>query len=471
MSVAAPRTLADKIWQAHVVAELDARTSLLHVDRLFMHDRTGGRMLKGVRDAGRRIHSPGLVFGTFDHVVDTFEGRGDRAAKIKGGVEFIHAFKDEAARAGLPLIGLDDPSQGIVHVIAPELGVAVPGATIACGDSHTCTLGGMGALAWGIGVTDGEHVLSTQTMRQARRRNMRVRFDGRMGEGVSAKDLVLALIGRHGAAGGAGHVVEFAGPAVRALGVAGRLTLCNMAVEFGAWTGIVGPDETTFDYLFGRPFAPSGRDWEAAVAHWRGLASDNEAVFDTEYVLDASAIAPQVTWGTSPQHVVGVDGRVPDPAWTEDGSARASMEKALAYAGLTPGQPLDAVKIGAAFIGSCTNARIEDLRAAAAILQGRKVAPGVTALCVPGSTPVKRAAEAEGLDRIFRAAGFEWREAGCSLCFYGGGDSFGAARRVISSTNRNFEGRQGPGVRTHLASPATVAASAIAGHIADPRRL
>jgi 3-isopropylmalate/(R)-2-methylmalate dehydratase large subunit len=327
----------------------------------------------------------------------------------------------------------------------------------------------MGALAWGIGVTDGEHVLATQTMRQARRPNMLVSLDGRMAPGVSAKDIVLALIGRHGAAGGAGHVVEFAGSAVRGMSVAARLTLCNMAVEFGAWTGIVAPDDTTIGYLANRPFAPAGRDWDDAVAHWRGLASDDGARFDRHIAMDVSAVAPQVTWGTSPEHVVGVDGRVPDPAATGDGLARAAMERALAYTDLRPGDRLDGVAIEAAFIGSCVNSRIEDLRAAAAILRGRRIAPGVTAICVPGSTPVKRAAEAEGLDDVFRSAGFDWREAGCSLCFYGGGDDFGSARRVISSTNRNFEGRQGPGVRTHLASPATVAASALAGRIADPR--
>jgi 3-isopropylmalate/(R)-2-methylmalate dehydratase large subunit len=465
----AVQTIADKIWAMHVVAELGPRASLLHIDRLFMHDRTGGRMLKGVLDAGRTVHSPDLIYGTMDHIVDTFPGRTDRSTRIKGGLEFIDTYKDYAARAQIPLIALDDPRQGIVHVIAPELGIALPGSTIVCGDSHTCSLGAMGALAWGIGVTDGEHVLATQTMRQARRPNMLVSLDGRMAPGVSAKDIVLALIGRHGAAGGAGHVVEFAGSAVRGMSVAARLTLCNMAVEFGAWTGIVAPDDTTIGYLANRPFAPAGRDWDDAVAHWRGLASDDGARFDRHIAMDVSAVAPQVTWGTSPEHVVGVDGRVPDPAATGDGLARAAMERALAYTDLRPGDRLDGVAIEAAFIGSCVNSRIEDLRAAAAILRGRRIAPGVTAICVPGSTPVKRAAEAEGLDDVFRSAGFDWREAGCSLCFYGGGDDFGSARRVISSTNRNFEGRQGPGVRTHLASPATVAASALAGRIADPR--
>jgi 3-isopropylmalate/(R)-2-methylmalate dehydratase large subunit len=467
---AAPRTIADKLWAMHTVAELDARTSLLHIDRIFMHDRTGGRMLKGVMDAGRPIHSPNLVFGTMDHIVDTDPGRTDRSTKVKGGLEFIETYHTYARRAGLPLIELNDPRQGIVHVIAPELGIALPGSTIVCGDSHTCTLGGIGALAWGIGVTEGEHVLSTQTLRQPRRPAMRVRMHGTVNPAVSAKDLVLALIGKYGAAGGRGHVIEFTGPAVVAMTVASRLTLCNMAVEFGAWTGLVGPDDTTLHYLVGRAFSPAGAAWDEAVTHWRSLPTDDGAQFDTELDLDCTGVGPQVTWGTSPEHVTGIDGRVPDPATLADHTARASMEKALTYSGLRPGTRLDEVPIEAAFIGSCTNSRIEDLRAAAALLRGRHVAPGVTAICVPGSTPVKHAAEAEGLDQVFRDAGFQWRESGCSLCFYAGGDSFGAAKRVVSSTNRNFENRQGPGVRTHLASPITVAASAVAGHLADPRR-
>lgn len=467
---AAPRTIADKLWAMHTVAELDARTSLLHIDRIFMHDRTGGRMLKGVLDAGRPIHSPRLVFGTMDHIVDTDPGRTDRSTRMKGGLEFIETYRTYARRAGLPLIELDDPRQGIVHVIAPELGIALPGSTIVCGDSHTCTLGGIGALAWGIGVTEGEHVLSTQTLRQPRRSTMRVALHGAVGQAVTAKDLVLALIGKYGAAGGRGHVIEFSGPAVSAMTVAARLTLCNMAVEFGAWTGLVGPDETTFEYLAGRPHAPTGASWDKAVVHWQGLSTDDGALFHTEFELDCADVAPQVTWGTSPEHVTGINGVVPDPASLVDAMARTSMEKAIVYSGLRPGDRLDAVPIEAAFIGSCTNSRIEDLRAAATLLRGRHVAPGITAICVPGSTPVKHAAEAEGLDRVFRDAGFEWRESGCSLCFYAGGDSFGGAMRVVSSTNRNFENRQGPGVRTHLASPVTVAASALAGHLADPRR-
>ncbi|MGE0386842.1 MAG: 3-isopropylmalate dehydratase large subunit [Gammaproteobacteria bacterium] len=464
----AGRTLFDKLWDQHVVADLGQGTALLHIDRIVMHEKTGGRMLKGVMDPGRTVAHPELVFGTFDHMIDTDPGRTEQT-RIPGGPEFIGVYREYAARAGIPLIEIDDPDQGIVHVIAPELGIALPGATVVCGDSHTCTLGGLGALAWGIGVTEGEHALATQALRVNRPRNMRVRFDGALAEGVTAKDMVLALIGRHGAAGGAGHAVEFAGAAVRALPVEARLTLCNMAVEFAAWTGLVAPDESTFEFLRGRRHAPAGGLWEAAVHHWRALATDPDAVFDRELVIDCDALAPQVTWGTSPEHVVAVEGRVPDPATMGDAGRRAAAERALGYAGLAPGTVLASVPIEAAFIGSCTNSRLSDLRAAARILDGRRVAPGVQAICVPGSTAVRRAAEAEGIDRIFRAAGFQWRESGCSLCFYAGGENFGLATRVITSTNRNFENRQGPGVRSHLASPATVAASAIAGRIADPR--
>jgi len=462
------QTLVEKIWAAHMVAELGDDTDLLHVDRLFLHERSGGRMLQGLADAGRPVFDPAMAFGTLDHIIDTDPGRTDKT-RFPGGAEFIRSFREGTAAAGIKTFDIGDPSQGIVHVIAPELGVAQPGLSLVCGDSHTCTVGGMGALAWGIGVTQGEHVLATQCLPMQRPRQMRVRFEGALGEGVTAKDMVLHLIRLYGARGGDGCAVEFAGETVRGLSCAARMTLCNMAVEFGAWTGIVAPDETTIDYLRGRPHAPQGADWDAAVAWWRTLASDEGARFDREIVIDAADLRPSVTWGTSSEQTVGVDEPVPSPAAIADAVARASAEKALRYTQVEPGRPLAGLPIDAAFIGSCTNSRIEDLRAAARVLEGRKVAPGVLAICVPGSTPVKRQAEAEGLDRIFKEAGFQWREAGCSLCFYAGGDSFGAARRVISSTNRNFENRQGPGVQTHLASPLTVAASAVAGAIADPR--
>ena len=364
------------------------------------------------------------------------------------------------------MFDIGNPRQGISHVMSPEQGIALPGSTLVCCDSHTGTVGGIGALAWGIGTTEGEHAIATQTLVRSRPPTMRIEFKGLPGPGVSAKDLVLALIGKYGSTGGDAHAIEFAGKAVRALDVEGRLTLCNMAVEFGAWTGLVAPDEVTFAWLKERPFAPKEAAWEQAVAHWRSLRSDDDADWDQRLELDCEGLAPQVTWGTNPGQVTSVTGAVP-------ASSGADADRALAYMDLHAGQLLQGLPIDAAFIGSCTNSRMPDLRAAAAIVKGRHVAPGVTALVVPGSTEVRRQAEAEGLDRIFLDAGFEWRESGCSLCFYVGGDSFDRpgrpARRVITSTNRNFEGRQGPGVRSHLASPATVAASALAGCITDPR--
>jgi 3-isopropylmalate/(R)-2-methylmalate dehydratase large subunit len=465
-----PRSVIEKIWDAHVVAELGDGQALVHVDRVFLHERTGPQALAGLAAAGHAVANPALVFGVIDHIVDTDPGRTERT-RFKGGDEFIRSFRDLARRAGIRLFDLDDPRQGIVHVISPEQGIALPGCTLVCPDSHTCTVGGIGALAWGIGSTEGEHAVATQTLVRRRPKTMRVEFRGALVPGVTAKDMILGLIGRYGPAGGANHALEFDGAAVRALGVEARLTLCNMAVEFGAWTGLVAPDDTTIEWIAGRPFAPQGAHWDAAVVHWQTLASDTEAPWDAHLELDCGPLAPQVTWGTSPAHAVGVDGVVPDPAAAPDATARAGFERALAYMDLKPGQPLAGLPIEAAFIGSCTNSRLSDLRAAASLLRGRRVAPGVKALVVPGSTSLKKAAEAEGLDRVFRDAGFEWRESGCSLCFYSGGDSFGTARRVITSTNRNFEGRQGPGVRSHLASPLTVAASAVAGRIADPRTL
>lgn len=466
-----PRNIIEKIWDQHVVAELDAGQSLLHIDRVVLHDRAGGVVFGPLAEAGRAVAHPELVFGTMDHIVDTLPGRSDDTL-FKGGRAFIQDFRAGARAAGVRLFDLGDPRQGISHVVSPEQGIALPGATLVCCDSHTGTVGGIGALAWGIGTTEGEHAVGTQTLVRARPRTMRVEFTGRLAPGVGAKDMALALIGRFGVAGGEGHAIEFCGEAVRALDVEGRLTLCNMAVEFGAWTGLVAPDELTFAWLQGRPFAPAGAMWESAVAHWRGLASDPDARWDRRLTLDVSALAPQVTWGTHPGQVAAIGAGV--PARTDgDASAGSAVSRALAYMDLQPGQALQGLPIDAAFIGSCTNSRLPDLRAAAAVVRGRRVAPGVTAWVVPGSTAVKRAAEAEGLHEVFQAAGFEWRESGCSLCFYVGGDSFDRpgkpARRVISSTNRNFEGRQGPGVRSHLASPVTVAASALAGCIADPR--
>lgn len=458
------RNIIQKIWDQHVVAELDDGQCLLQVDRIVLHDRAGPAVFGPLQESGRSVAHPSMVFGTMDHIIDTHAGRNDDTL-FKGGRAFIQSFRSGAKAANITMFDMGDPKQGISHVISPEQGIALPGATLVCCDSHTCTIGGIGALAWGIGTTEGEHAVATQTLVRTRPPTMRIECTGSLPSGVSAKDMALALIGRFGATGGAGHAIEFCGGAVRALDVEARLTLCNMAVEFGAWTGLVAPDETTFNWLRGRPYAPQGIQWDAAVAHWRALASDPDATWDRELTLDCAQLAPQVSWGTNPGQVVGVADAVPIDA--------VDAERTLDYMNLKPGQALAGVPVDAAFIGSCTNSRLSDLRTAARVVKGRQVAPGVTAIVVPGSTAVKQAAEAEGLDAIFQAAGFEWRESGCSLCFYVGGDSFDRpgrpARRVISSTNRNFEGRQGPGVRTHLASPATVAASALAGCIADPR--
>lgn len=465
------RTLADKIWSQHAVAEIGDPgdgTTLLYIDRIFLHERTGSIALRGLETAARRVRDPEQVFCTMDHIVDTFPGRSD-VTTMPGGTEFITSTRAAANAAGIRCFDIGDPSQGIVHVVSPEQGIALPGVTLVCPDSHTGTVGGLGALAWGIGSTEAEHALATKTLAVTKPKQMRVTYSGRLPFGVTAKDMILALIGEHTAAGGVGYVVEFAGEAVRHLDIEARLTLCNMTVEFGAWSGIVAPDDKTFEYVRGRPFAPGGDDWERAVAHWRSLASDEDAVFDREIVIDAADIVPQVTWGTSPQHEIAVDGRIPDPADEPDVNRRKAMQRALDYMALAPGRTLADTPIDAAFIGSCTNSRLTDLRAAADVLRGRRVADGVKAICVPGSTRVKAAAEAEGLDEVFTAAGFEWRESGCSMCFFAGGEHFGRGERVITSTNRNFENRQGPGTRSHLASPTTVAASAVAGRIADVR--
>jgi len=463
-----PRTLFDRIWDAHVVTETPGTASLVAIDRILLHERTGSIALKSLKQAGRSVADPARVFCTMDHIVDTFPGRGDDT-RMPGGRAFITETREAALAAGIRLFDVRDPDQGIVHVISPELGIVLPGTTLVCPDSHTCTEGALGALAWGIGSTEAEHALATGTLRVNRPRTMRVRFEGRHPPGVTAKDLSLALIARHGSGGGNGYAIEYAGSAVRAMGIEARLTLCNMATEFSAMTAMIAPDETTFAYLAGRRFAPQGALWDRAVTAWRELASDEEAVFDQELRLDVDGLAPMITWGTSPQHAVPVTESVPDLAGS--GLPREAYDRAIAYMGITPGTPLETLAVDAAFIGSCTNSRLSDLRRAAALLEGRKVAPGVKAICVPGSMQVKRAAEAEGLDEVFRSAGFEWRESGCSMCFYAGGESFGPRERVVSSTNRNFESRQGPGTRTHIASPETVVASAVAGHIADARRL
>jgi len=464
------QTLFEKIWQQHLVTSLDDDNHLLYIDRIFLHERTGSIALESLADSGRPVRHPQQVFCTMDHIVDTVPGRNDDT-RMPSGTLFIQSTRRAAHAAGIHLFDLGDPRQGIVHVISPELGIVQPGATLICPDSHTCTQGALGAMAWGIGSSEAEHALATQTLRLKKPPQMRVCFDGELASGVTAKDMMLYLISRHGADGGAGYAIEFAGAAVAALSIEARMTLCNMAVEFAAFTALIAPDHKTFAYLQGREFAPKGEDWQCAVADWSALHSDPDAKFDREIRIDCAAIAPFVTWGTSPQHACAITETVPAPAALNSASETQAVERALKYQDLQPGTALLGLPIQNAFIGSCTNARLEDLRAAAAILRGRKVATGVRAICVPGSQQVKAAAEAEGLDRIFLEAGFEWRESGCSMCFFAGGEHFPRRARVISTTNRNFESRQGPETRTHLASPATVAASAIAGFIADARQL
>jgi len=463
-----PKTLFDKIWDAHVVRKLEDGSALIHVDRLFLHERTGSIALKSLEADGRAVRNPQQVFATMDHIVDTLPGRGDRT-RVPGGEAYIRTMRAAALGAGIHLFDIDDSRHGISHLIAAEQGIALPGLVVACPDSHTCTLGALGAIGWGIGTSDCEHALVTETLRGVKPKQMRVRFSGNPGLGVTAKDMILHLIGRHTAAGGAGHAIEFCGEAIDELPVESRFTICNMAVEFSAFTGLIAPDDKVMDYVRGRPFSPPAEAFDAAASAWRNLASDPDAPFDREMTIDASQIAPSITWGISPQHTVPVDGTVPSLEAAGDDEERELMRVAMDYMDLSPGQKLLGLPIDAAFIGSCTNARLSDLRAAADVLAGRRVAAGVRAICTPGSAEVRRAAEAEGIDRVFTASGFEWREAGCSLCFHAGGEGFDPGDRVVTSTNRNFRGRQGPGVRSHLASPATVAAAAVAGRIADPR--
>ena len=453
-------TLFDRLWDVHVVAPLDGGAALIAIDRVLLHERTGAAALNALREAGRSVADPARVFAIMDHIVDTLPGRTDRTL-MPGGQAFITETRAAAQAAGIALFDVGHPDQGIMHVVSPELGIVLPGLTLIAPDSHTCTQGALGALAWGIGSSEAEHAMATGTLRLTKPKSMRVTFAGTLAPGVTAKDMMLALIAAHGAGGGAGHVVEFAGDAVTGLDMEARMTLCNMATEFSAFAGLIAPDDVTFEWLKGRRHAPVGNDWDAALAQWRTLRSDADAAFDAEIAVDASAIAPMVSWGTSPQASVAVTGAVPADA------APAMLD----YMALRAGAPLIGTPIDAAFIGSCTNARLSDLRRAAALLTGRKVAPGLRAICVPGSSAVRRAAEAEGLDRVFLDAGFEWRESGCSMCFFAGGESFAEGSRVISSTNRNFESRQGLRVKTHIASPETVAASAIAGVIADAREL
>jgi 3-isopropylmalate/(R)-2-methylmalate dehydratase large subunit len=462
------RTLFDKLWDEHVVADLGDNAYLLHVDRHLLHDLGGSRGLLDLKERGLKVHSPHLTFATPDHAISSAPGR---AGTSDIGLRLLQALRDETRDAGIRMFDVGQPGQGIVHVIGPELGLSLPGSLLVCGDSHTCTHGGMGALAFGIGSSELSHVLATQTLVQRRPKTMRVRFEGAMRAGVLPKDLILRLIGEIGAAGGTGYAVEYAGDAIRHMPVEGRLTICNLSIELGAKMGFIAPDDTTFAYLVGRPFAPKGAAWDRALVAWRELRSDPGAHFDREVVIDVGTIAPQITWGTSPEHVIAVDQRIPDPASVADPVRRRAMEAALDYMGLSPGVPIAGTKIDWVFIGSCTNSRLSDLREAAAVAKGRHVAPGVTAWVVPGSESVKREAEAEGLDRVFVAAGFAWREPGCSMCLAANGETVPPGQRSVSTSNRNFVGRQGPRARTHLASPAMAAAAAIAGAIADLRTM
>jgi len=461
------KTLYDKIWDAHLVHEALGESSVLYIDRHLVHEVTSPQAFEGLRTAGRRARRPELALAVADHNVPTK----DRAKGIADpeSAEQIATLEANAREFGIEYLAMDDIRQGIVHIVGPEQGFTLPGTTIVCGDSHTSTHGAFGALAFGIGTSEVEHVLATQTLLCPKSKNMRVSVNGTLPLGVTAKDIALAVIARIGTAGGTGHVIEFAGDAIRALSMEGRMTLCNMTIEGGARAGLIAPDEVTFAYVAGRPRAPKAGAFETALRYWKTLKSDDDAKFDVEIALDARDIVPMVTWGTSPEQALPVTGVVPDPSKIADENQRAGVERALAYMDLRPGTVLTDVKIDRVFIGSCTNGRIEDLRAAAAIAKGKKVAPHVGAMVVPGSGLVKHQAEEEGLDQVFIAAGFEWREPGCSMCLAMNADKLAPGERCASTSNRNFEGRQGRGGRTHLMSPAMAAACAIAGHLVDVR--
>ncbi|MDH4383838.1 MAG: 3-isopropylmalate dehydratase large subunit [Caulobacter sp.] len=470
----AGKTLYDKIWDAHVIAQ-DGAEAILYIDLHLIHEVTTPQAFAGLRAAGRPVRRPDRTLAVADHNVPTIgQALGVNAVEDEEARLQLQTLGRNVADAGIEYFQMGDPRNGIVHVVGPEQGRTQPGMTIVCGDSHTSTHGAFGALAQGIGTSEVEHVLATQTLRQARSKNLRVTVDGQLGPGVTAKDMALAIIGTIGTAGGTGSVIEYAGEAVRALSMEGRMTLCNLTIEAGARAGLVAPDDKTFDYIRGRPSAPKGAAWDMAVSYWKSYFSDPDALFDREVRLNAADIAPTVTWGTSPEDVVSVTGLVPDPDSFATPDKRASATRALDYMGLIAGQPITEAKVDVVFIGSCTNSRIEDLRAAAevaqaAFLEGRLVAPHVRAMVVPGSGLVRDQAEAEGLDALFRASGFEWREPGCSMCLGMNPDRLAPGQRCASTSNRNFEGRQGRGGRTHLMSPAMAAAAAIAGHIVDVR--
>jgi 3-isopropylmalate/(R)-2-methylmalate dehydratase large subunit len=463
------KTLFDKIWDSHVIRDLGDGWALLHIDRHLLTDGSGPAAFEDLRTRGLHAHDPDLVFATPDHVISSQPGRD--GTTFKPGAKFWLALRDGARQEKVRNFDLGEPGQGIVHVMGPELAIVLPGLTVTCGDSHTCTNGGLGAMAFGVGSSENAHVLASQTLRQQKPKQLRIRCDGNFRPGVAAKDLALHIIGRLGAAAGVGHAVEYCGSAVEAMDVEARLTLCNLSVELGAKVGMVAPDERTFNYLEGRQFAPRGEDWAAACEYWKTLRSDPDARFDREVVIQASDVSPTITWGTSPEHVIAADGHVPDPAAVKDPGARTTLDAALDYMGLQAGQPIAGTRVDRVFIGSCTNSRISDLRAAASVVRGRHVAPWVTAWVVPGSENVKRQAESEGLHTVFQDAGFSWREPGCSMCVAANGEQVPPGQRCVSTSNRNFVGRQGPGARTHLASPLLAAAAAIAGAITTPENL
>jgi len=462
------RTLFDKVWDSHVVERLEDGTCILYIDRHLVHEVTSPQAFEGLRAAGRPVRRPDATIAVVDHNIPTDTDRSLPVAEPESRLQ-IETLERNVAAFGVPYIPVRDARQGIVHIIGPELGLSLPGTTIVCGDSHTSTHGAMGALAFGIGTSEVEHVLATQTLLQKPALNMLIEVSGELAAGCTAKDIVLAIIGRIGTAGGTGHVIEYAGDTIRALDMAGRMTVCNMSIEAGARAGMIAPDDKTLEYIAGREFAPKGEALERALAYWRTLPSDAGARYDRVVRIDATELVPMVSWGTSPEAVLPITGVVPDPAAEADQDKRVRMRRMLDYMGLVAGQKLAEVPIDMVFIGSCTNGRIEDIRAAASVARGRHVAHGVRALVVPGSGLVKQQAEAEGLDRILLDAGFEWREAGCSMCLGMNPDRLAPGQRCASTSNRNFEGRQGPGGRTHLLSPAMAAAAAVSGHLADVR--
>ncbi len=465
--MAQPRTLFDKIWESHVVDVQDDGTCVLYIDRHLVHEVTSPQAFEGLRQAGRTVRRPEATLAVADHNVPTTDrsrGIDDEESRIQ-----VETLAKNCADFGVELFTMDDVRNGIVHIVGPEQGFTLPGMTIVCGDSHTATHGAFGSLAFGIGTSEVEHVLATQTLLQKPAKNMRITIDGALPLGVTGKDLTLAVIGKIGTAGGTGHVIEYAGEAIRELSMEGRMTVCNMAIEGGARAGLIAPDDKTIDYIRGRPMAPKGAAWEQAETYWRSLPSDDGARYDREETIAAADIAPQVTWGTSPEDVVPITAAVPDPADFDDENKRLAAQRSLDYMGLAPGTRMSEIAIEKVFIGSCTNGRIEDLRAVAKIAEGRRVADGVHAMIVPGSGLVKEQAESEGLDRIFKEAGFDWREPGCSMCLAMNADKLKPGERCASTSNRNFEGRQGRGGRTHLVSPAMAAAAAVSGTLADVR--